>query len=56
VTTLTFCFPTAWLIAAAPVLLEACEAALLREDVADCDLGDLIRAAIKKTKGGSIHV
>ena len=36
---------------AAPELLEACEAALLRDDVADCELGEQIRQAIAKAKG-----
>jgi hypothetical protein len=40
------------LIAAAPELLEACEAALLRDDIADGELGDFLRAAIAKAKGG----
>ena len=39
------------LIAAAPDLYAACEAALLRDDVADCDLGDMIRAALAKARG-----
>lgn len=38
------------LIAAAPDLLAACEAALLRDDVADCELGDMLRAAIAKAR------
>ncbi len=41
----------AHLIAAAPELLAACEAALDRDDVADCELGDMLRAAIAKAKG-----
>lgn len=39
------------LIAAAPDLLEALEACLLREDIADGEIGDMIRAAIAKAKG-----
>lgn len=39
------------LIAAAPDLLEACEAVLLRDDVANDEIGDILRAAIAKAKG-----
>lgn len=39
------------LIAAAPELLEACEAALLRDDIASDELGDALRAAVAKAKG-----
>lgn len=39
------------LAAAAPELLEACQAALMREDISDGELGDQIRAAIAKAKG-----
>lgn len=39
-------FANARLVAAAPELLAACEAALLREDVADGELGDLLRKAV----------
>lgn len=35
---------------AAAALLAACEAALLREDVADSELGDQLRAAIEQAK------
>jgi hypothetical protein len=37
---------------AADDLLEACKAALLREDIADGDLGDQLRAAVAKATGG----
>jgi hypothetical protein len=40
------------LIAAAPELLAACEAALLREDVADGELGDLLRKAVECARVG----
>ena len=40
------------LIAAAPDLLAACEAALLREDVADGELGDLLRKAVECARVG----
>ena len=40
------------LFCAAPDLLAACEAALLRGDIADCELGAQLRAAIERaTKG-----
>jgi hypothetical protein len=31
---------------AVPLLVEACKSALLREDIADCELGDQIRDAL----------
>ena len=40
------------LIAAAPDLLAACEAALLREDVADGELGDQLRKAVECARVG----
>jgi hypothetical protein len=40
------------LIAAAPDLLAACEAALLREDVADGELGALLRKAVECARVG----
>lgn len=36
------------IIAAAPELLEACRACLLRDDIASDELGDMLRAAIAK--------
>jgi len=49
------CWPeadaTARLIAQAPALLAVCRACLLREDVADGELGDLLRAAIAAAEG-----
>lgn len=39
------------LIAAAPDLLQACEDCLLLESIADSELGDMLRAVIKKAKG-----
>ena len=39
------------LIATAPELLAACQAALLRDDVADSDLGDMLRLVIAKATG-----
>ena len=45
-------FANARLVAAAPELLAACEAALLREDVADGELGDLLRKAIECAQVG----
>lgn len=39
------------LIQAAPDLLAACEACLLRDDIANDELGDVLRAAIAKAKG-----
>lgn len=39
------------LIAAAPELLEACEACLARDDIADDELGVILRAAIAKARG-----
>ena len=39
------------LLSAAPELLAACRAALLRDDVADSELGDLLRAAVAKAEG-----
>ena len=40
------------LMAAAPELLQALEACLLREDIADGEIGDMIRAVIAKARGG----
>jgi aminoglycoside phosphotransferase len=42
---------TTHLIAAAPAMLAALELCLDRGDIADCKLGDNIRAAIAKAKG-----
>ena len=39
------------LIAAAPDMLAALQACLLRDDVADCELGEMVRAAIAKAAG-----
>lgn len=39
------------LIAAAPELLDACEACLARDDIADDELGVMLRAAIAKARG-----
>ena len=39
------------LIATAPELLAVCKAALLRDDVADSDLGDMLRLVIAKATG-----
>ena len=39
------------LIAAAPDLLEACRAALCRDDIADDEIGDVLRAAVKRAEG-----
>jgi len=44
-------FANAQLIAAAPDLLAACEAALLRDDIASDELGELIRNAVNQAKG-----
>jgi len=41
----------ALLIAAAPDLLEACRAALCRDDIADDEIGDVLRAAVKRAEG-----
>lgn len=46
-------FANAQLIAAAPELLAACEAALLREDIAADELGDQLRAALAKARGAN---
>lgn len=43
-------YRNARLFAAAPRLLNACRAALLRDDIADCELGDELRAAIAATE------
>lgn len=53
----TICDPSpmgeanAALIAAAPDLLAACEAALLRDDIASDELGEVIRNAVKQARG-----
>ena len=39
------------LIAAAQELLEACKACLLRDDIADGELGEILGAAITKAEG-----
>ena len=39
------------LIAAAPDLLAACQAALLRDDIAADELGDMLRTAVNKATG-----
>lgn len=39
------------LIAAAPDLLAACQAALLRDDIAADELGDKLRTAVNKATG-----
>jgi len=44
-------FANARLIAAAPDLLAACEAALLRDDIVSDELGELIRNAVNQAKG-----
>lgn len=41
------------LIAAAPDLLKAAQACLLRDDIAGDELGDLLRAAIAKATGSA---
>lgn len=44
----------AQLIACAPELLALCKDALLRDDIADSELGDAFRAAIAKAEGWDI--
>ena len=39
------------LAASAPELLEACEACLLRDDIANDELGDILRDVVAKAKG-----
>lgn len=43
-----FTLENANLIAAAPDLLNACEACLLREDILDSELGNILKSAISK--------